>query len=151
MEVNVPISWVQVEMHPQFYDAELLEFCRKNNINVQAWAPLCRGLISEDVFLAELGKKYGKTASQIAIRWIMQHQCIPLPGSKNKQHMLENLNVMDFALSQDEMLLINERAKLGTRERVTNEAGLGFADEFDFSYEQCWPKSIKSNEGDSKK
>ena len=143
MEVTIPISWVQVEMHPQFYDEELLEFCRENNIKVQAWAPLGRGLISNDIFLTELGKKYGKTASQIAIRWIIQHNCIPLPGSKNKQHMLENIDVMDFALSQDEMLAINERAKLGARERVTHEAGVGFTDEFDFSYQQCWPKPIK--------
>lgn len=137
LEVNVPISWVQIEMNPQFYDAELLEFCRNNGINVQAWAPLGRGMISNDAFLTELGKKYNKTASQIALRWIFQNQCVPLPGSKNKQHMLENLNILDFVLSQDEMLSINERAKSGSRERVSSEVGLGFSDEFDFSYEQC--------------
>lgn len=139
LELNVPISWVQVEMHPQFYDAELLEFCAKNKIDVQAWAPLGRGQIRNDAFLIELGKKYGKTASQIALRWIIQHHCIPLPGSKNQEHMVENLDVMDFDLSDDEMASMDERAKLGSRERITLEDGLGFADEFDFSYQQCWP------------
>lgn len=140
LETNIPISWVQVEMHPRFYDAELLEFCRNNHIVVQAWAPLGRGRISEDAFLDEFGKKYQKTASQIAIRWILQHHCIPLPGSKNTQHMKENFEILDFALSHDDMLAIDERAKRGSRERVPKEAGLGFADEFDFSYEECWPK-----------
>lgn len=68
MEVNIPITWVQVEMHPLFYDAELLEFCRKNAIYIQAWAPLGRGQITDDPFLIEIGNKYGKTASQVSIR-----------------------------------------------------------------------------------
>lgn len=41
--------------------------------------------------------------------------------------------------NKEEMASLNERAKSGTRERVTEALGLGFTDEFDFSYEQCWP------------
>lgn len=144
LEVGVPITWVQVEMHPAFYDPELLEFCKKNSITIQAWAPLGRGRLSEDSFLSQLGEKYGKTASQIALRWIIQHGCIPLPNSKNKQHMLQNMDIMDFTLSREEMEAINQRAKVGKRERVTENFGLGFTDEFDFSYEECWPKQSNS-------
>lgn len=140
LETNVKIAWVQVEMHPQFYDPELLKFCQENSIGIQAWAPLGRGRLSEDPVLDRLGKKYNKTAAQIALKWIIQHQCIPLPGSKSPSHMKENINVGDFILSNEEMEEINHRAAKGQRERVTTEAGVGFTDEFDFSYEECWPK-----------
>lgn len=82
----------------------------------------------------------GKQPHKYLLDEIIQHNCIPLPGSKNKQHMLENKDVMDFALSENEMSAINERAKRGKRERITKDFGLGFTDEFDFSYQECWPK-----------
>lgn len=131
---------VQVEMNPYYYDSELLAFCRENQIAVQAWAPLGRGRMHNDSALASLGKKYGKTPSQIALKWIIQHGCIPLPGSKNPNHIQENIALMDFMLSEKEMEEINERARLGKRERVTLDAGVGFTDEFDYTYEECWPK-----------
>ncbi len=139
LEVGVPITWVQIEMHPHFCDFELIDLCRTHSVTVQAWAPLGRGRISHDPLLARIGQKYGKTPSQVAIKWIIQHGCIPLPGSKNETHMRENFNISDFALTEDEMSEIDNRAKGGVRERFTKET-LGLDDEFDFSYEQCWPK-----------
>jgi methylglyoxal/glyoxal reductase len=139
LEVGVAISWVQVEMNPFFYDADLLEFCKEKGIGVQAWAPLARGRLLDDALLLEIGRKYGKTPAQVAIRWILQHGGVPLPASKNPTHIRENQDVHDFALNAEEMSLIDERAKHGKRERVTEEYGLGFTDEFDFSYEECWP------------
>lgn len=139
LRVGIPITWVQIEMHPYFYDPELLECCKEHSVIVQAWAPLGRGRISEDAALARIGKKYGKTPSQVAIRWIIQHGCMPLPGSKNERHIRENMEVTDFMLSMEEMEEIDERARQGKRERFTKET-IGFEDEFDFSYEQCWKK-----------
>lgn len=140
LELKIPITWVQVEMNPFYYDPELLTFCKKNNITVQAWGPLGRGRINDDILLANLGTKYRKTSSQIAIKWIIQNGCIPLPGSKNPKHIKENIDVMDFVLTEEDMKTINERARNGQRERVTLDMGAGFADEFDYSYEECWPK-----------
>lgn len=139
LELDATIAWVQVEMNPLFYDSELTQFCKENSIGIQAWAPLGRGRLSEDPLLKKLGKKYNKTASQIALRWILQHQCIPLPGSKSAEHMKQNRDIGDFVLSNEDMEEINFRAAKGRRERVTEEAGVGFTDEFDFSYEECWP------------
>lgn len=143
LEVNVPISWVQVEMHPFFYDDELIKFCHDHGIGVQAWAPLGRGRLSSDPLLKEIGERYGKTASQVALRWIVQHGCMPIPGSQNNAHIRQNIDSLNFTLSAADMRLINERARNGERERVTTVAGLGFSDEFDFSYEECWPNKIK--------
>jgi diketogulonate reductase-like aldo/keto reductase len=140
LELKIPITWVQVEMNPFYYDPELLTFCKNNNIAIQAWGPLGRGRINDDTLLANLGKKYGKTSSQIAIKWIIQNGCIPLPGSKTPKHIKENIEIKDFVLNEEEMQLINERARNGQRERVTLDMGAGFADEFDYSYEECWPK-----------
>lgn len=139
LEANVPITWVQVEMHPLFCDFELLQFCKENGIGVQAWAPLGRGRISKDEELTRIGKKYGKSASQVAMKWIVQHGSLPLPGSSNQEHILENITINDFSLSADEMAAIDKRAKLGARERYPKEV-IGFDDEFDFSFEECWPK-----------
>jgi diketogulonate reductase-like aldo/keto reductase len=140
LEVGVPITWVQNEMHPHFYDPQLLAFCKAHGIGVQAWAPLGRGRLSRDPFLAETGKKYGKTAAQVAIRWIVQHGCIPLPGSKNPLHIQENSDIWDFELTKEEMEAIDKTASQGERERFKKEV-FGFEDEFDFSYEECWPKN----------
>lgn len=139
LAVGVPITWVQVEMHPHFYDKELLDFCSEHSIVVQAWRPLNLGDMREEEILAKIGKKYEKTACQVALQWIMQHGCLPLPGSQNKEHILENLDVMDFSLSNEEMEKINDRASKGKRFRLTLDHGLDFADEFDFSYNECWP------------
>jgi 2,5-diketo-D-gluconate reductase B len=141
LEVGVPISWVQVEMHPLFYDPELLDFCQAHSIVVQAWGPLGRGRLHDDALLTKIGAKYGKTASQVALRWIFQHGSLPLPGSKNRAHIEQNMDIWNFALSPEEMSEINARAKEGKRERVTADMGVGFTDEFDFTYEECWPQT----------
>lgn len=139
LEVKVPISWVQVEMHPEFYEPELLEFCKKNSIVVQAWRPLNLGRVNQNPLLQKIGKKQNKTPCQIALRWILQLGCLPLPGSQNEKHIQENFDFMDFSLSDEEMLTINKQAENGTRVRITEEDALGISDEFDYTYEECWP------------
>ena len=81
-----------------------------------SWYPLGHGdksLIQESVF-AELGKKYGKTPAQVILRWHVQMGFVVIPGSKNVDHIKDNLNIMDFELTADEMA---EIAKLNKGER----------------------------------
>lgn len=136
LEIGVPITWVQIEMSPFFYDPELIKFCHRHKIAVQAWSPLGRGGSKDDPDLLAIAKKHGKTPSQVALRWIIQHDCIPLPATRNPQHMAENLDVFDFTLSEKEMAAIDIKAKGGERLRIA-------IDEFDFTYDQCWPKVIR--------
>ena len=140
LEVGVPITWVQIEMNPHFYDPDLLDFCNEHSIAIQAWGPLQNGRICKDPLLETIGKKYGKTPSQVAIRWILQHGCVPLSNSKNATHIQEGRDVLDFELSVEEMNTIDNQAKQGKRQRYPKEV-LGFTDEFEFSYEECWPLS----------
>ena len=81
-----------------------------------SWYPFGHGdktLIQEPVF-AELGKKYGKTPAQVILRWHVQMGFVVIPGSKNVDHIKDNLNIMDFELTADEMA---EIAKLDKGER----------------------------------
>lgn len=142
LECGIPITWVQIEMHPLFCDKALLDFCKKHTVAIQAWAPLNRGNLCHDKMLNDIGKKHKKTASQVALRWIVQHECLPLPCSKNPHHIQDNLTIQDFYLSDEDMQQVDKRAFAGTRFRLTEEYGFGFTDEFDFTYDQCWPTDI---------
>jgi methylglyoxal/glyoxal reductase len=98
----------QVEFHPFIYEEqkELLAFCKKHTIVFEAYSPLARGRLNEPL-LAEIGQKYGKSASQVMIRWAIQHGTVPLPRSSNPDHIADNFNVFDFKLSDNDMAVIN--------------------------------------------
>lgn len=141
LEVGVPISWVQVEMNPFFCDFELLKFCKQNAIAMQVWCPLDRGgRVGGDKLLNMIAQHHQKTPQQVALRWIIQHGCIPLPCSRNPEHIRQNMDIDNFTLSAQEMQWIDQRAATGKRRGAT-VGELGFTDEFGFSYEECWPKS----------
>ncbi len=96
---------LQTEVHPYAQEKELKEFLAKENIVIQAWYPLGHGdaaLIEEPVF-TKLAKKYGKTNAQIILRWHVQAGNVVIPGSKNPEHIKANLDLFDFALTEDEM------------------------------------------------
>lgn len=109
-------QFVQVEAHPYFTQKELCKTLDKYNIRLMSWYPLGHGdqsLINEPVF-AKLGKKYGKTPAQVILRWHTQMGFVVIPGSKNVDHIRDNLNIFDFKLTNDEMA---EIAKLDKGER----------------------------------
>lgn len=96
---------LQTEVHPYSQEKELKEFLAKENIYIQAWYPLGHGdagLLNETVF-ADLGKKYGKSAAQVILRWHIQEENIVIPGSKNPEHIKDNFALFDFALTDEEM------------------------------------------------
>ena len=109
-------QFIQVEAHPYFTQTELRKTLDKYGIRLMSWYPLGHGdtaLISEAVF-EELSKKYGKTPAQVILRWHTQMGFAVIPGSKNVDHIRDNLNILDFALTDAEMARI---AKLDRGER----------------------------------
>ena len=122
-------QFIQVEAHPYFTQKDLRVTLDKYGIKLMSWYPLGHGdksLIQEPVF-AELGKKYGKTPAQVILRWHIQMGFVVIPGSKNVEHIRDNLNIMDFELTADEMAQI---AKLDKGERYyhrTDEQLVQFA------------------------
>ena len=99
---------LQTELHPYNQEPKLKEFLRENGIIPQAWYPLGHGdkaLLQEPVF-GELGRKYGKSAAQIILRWHIQSGNIVIPGSKNPEHIQSNFDLFDFTLTDEEMAKI---------------------------------------------
>ena len=128
-EWEIVPQFIQVEAHPYFTQKELRVTLDKYGIKLMSWYPLGHGdksLINEPVF-AELGRKYGKTSAQIILRWHTQMGFAVIPGSKNVNHIKDNLNILDFTLTDEEMA---EIAKLDKGERYyhrTDAQLAGFA------------------------
>ena len=98
----------QVEIHPYHQQDDLLQWMRKYAIVPEAWAPLSEGrdgLFSDPVLLA-IAQKYGKSLHQVVLRWHIQRGIALFPMSRNPQHMADNLDVFDFALTDEDMAAI---------------------------------------------
>lgn len=109
-------QFIRVEAHPYFTQGELRKTLDKYGIKLMSWYPLGHGdksLINEPIF-AELGKKYGKSPAQIILRWHTQMGFAVIPGSKNVDHIKDNLDILNFKLTDEDMA---EIAKLDKGER----------------------------------
>ena len=93
----------QIEFHPYLVQSDLLEFCRQNRIQVEAWSPIMKGRIGEVALLGELAKKYGKSPAQIVLKWDLQHEVVTIPKTVRKARLVENADLFDFTLSADDM------------------------------------------------
>lgn len=110
---------IQVEAHPYYTQDELRKTLDKYDIKLMSWYPIGHGdkkLIEENIF-KELGEKYNKTPVQIILRWHIQMGFIVIPGSKNVEHIKDNLDILDFELTKDEM---NEISKINKNVRYYN-------------------------------
>jgi diketogulonate reductase-like aldo/keto reductase len=100
---------LQAEYHAHLDQAKLTEACRKRGLIFTAYCPLGRGRLLRDPVLADIAARKGRPLAQIALRWLVQQgNIIPIPRSSNAARMAENLDVFDFALSDDEMQQIAE-------------------------------------------
>ena len=110
-------QFIQVEAHPYFTQKEQLRKTLDHyGIRLMSWYPLGHGdksLMEEPVFIS-LGKKYGKSPAQVILRWHTQMGFAVIPGSKNIDHIRDNLDIFDFTLTEGEMA---EIAKLDTGKR----------------------------------
>ena len=97
----------QVEFHPFLYQEELLRFCRNSKIQLEAYSPLTRAKRLNHPNIIEMAKKYGKTPSQVLIRWSLQHDLVVIPKSIHEARIKENSQVFDFHLEPDDMKLLN--------------------------------------------
>ena len=108
----------QIETHPYFINKDLRERCLKNDIKIEAWAPIGHNMLDLDKenVLVELGKKYNKSVYQIVLRWHIQKGVIIIPKSVRIEKMKENFEIFDFNLTDEEM---NQIDKLdGTKKRI---------------------------------
>lgn len=98
----------QVELHVYLQQPELVQYCADNGIVVEAYSPLAHGNMLDNPVLVDIGKKYGKTAAQVMIRWCIDLGTTPLPRSTKPERIKENLNVFDFKLDEEDLAKIKQ-------------------------------------------
>ncbi|MFC4386378.1 aldo/keto reductase [Gracilibacillus marinus] len=113
----------QVEFHPHLQQESLHEFCKKHQIQLEAWSPLKQGKILADPTLTKIAEKHGKSTAQVILRWDLQKEVVTIPKSVKQHRILDNSNIFDFELSEEDMQLIKE---MNREERVGPDP-----DEFD--------------------
>ncbi len=110
---------LQAEAHPYYPQTALKEYLAPHGVRLMAWYPLGHGdkaLVNEAVF-TRLAAKYHKTNAQIILRWHIQSGNVVIPGSKDPAHIADNLNIFDFALTDEE---VKEIAKTDKNTRYYN-------------------------------
>jgi diketogulonate reductase-like aldo/keto reductase len=100
---NIPPAANQVKFSPFGFDQELLDFCNQHGIVIEAYSPLTRGARLQDNRLRTIAQKYQKSPTQILIRWALQKGTVVLPKSQNREHIKENAQVFDFAITAQDM------------------------------------------------
>jgi diketogulonate reductase-like aldo/keto reductase len=93
----------QVEFSPYLYQKDLLEFCRKSKIQLEAYSPLTKGHKLNDPKLVTLASKYSESPAQILIGWVLQHEMVVIPKSSKRERITENAGVFDFTISPEDM------------------------------------------------
>jgi len=96
----------QLRLCPGVVQKDVVEYCRANNILCEAYSPFGTGAIFQVPEMKALAEKYGKSVGQICLRWSMQMGWLPLPKSANENRMRENLDIFDFALSDEDVAYI---------------------------------------------
>lgn len=112
----------QVEMHPFFVQAAAIDNMKSYGIAPQAWGPLAEGKhgIFTDPVLVEIGKKYGKSAAQVVLKWNAQRGVSIIPKSVHEERMKQNIDIWDFELTEDEMAAVATK-DLGHSEIVNHD------------------------------
>lgn len=105
---NIPLSNNQIKIHPYHYPKEMIDFLKKKEIVVTAYSPLDTGEIVDDDLLSEIGKKYGKSASQVSLRWLREKGLIIIPKASTKDHLIENLDIFEWELSKEDSERISQ-------------------------------------------
>lgn len=111
----------QIEVHPGWPQTEAIRYCQRNDILVEAWAPLGEAAALSNPILAKIAAKYDHTPAQVCLRWEIQQGILPLPKSVHKERMAENTKLFDFELTEDEMDIIGALRNLGGQCKVPDQ------------------------------
>lgn len=106
----------QFEFHPELVQPELLQFCKANQIQPEAWRPIMKGRVNELPLLQELSEKYQKSPVQIVLRWDIQKGVVTIPKSVTPERIIHNADIFDFELTAEDVASIDaldQNARLG--------------------------------------
>lgn len=106
-----PLVTNQVEYHPFLDQRAILAACRRHGMSVTAYCPLARGRVAKNATIGEVARRHGRSAAQIALRWLIQQDgVIAIPKTATPARLSENLGALDFVLDDDEMDAIGRLA-----------------------------------------
>jgi 2,5-diketo-D-gluconate reductase B len=98
----------QVEYHPYLSQRAVLEAVRRHGMMLTAYAPVAKGRAVDDRTLATIGARYGKSAAQISLRWLMEQDGVAaIPKASSRAHLAANLDIFDFALAPEDRAAID--------------------------------------------
>ncbi|KAI0737582.1 Aldo/keto reductase [Daedaleopsis nitida] len=103
----------QLELHPFCQQKDIVQYCAKHGIIVEAYTPLIRGGWNDTI--VDIGKKYNKDPAQVLVRWSLQRGFVPLPKSAHPARVVSNAHVYDFEITAEDMAAIDalDRGKDG--------------------------------------
>lgn len=109
LEIDDQLIMNQVEYHPYLNQDILMSAMKRSGMGLTAYSPIAQGKVLDDPLLKELGKIHGKSAVQIALRWLIQQEgVVAIPRTSKPERLADNLDVFDFTLSADEMAGIKQ-------------------------------------------
>lgn len=108
---DAPIATDQVEYHPYLSLKTLKAKADALGVSITAWSPLAQGKVAQEPLLVDIGRAHGKTPGQVTLRWIIQQGIIAIPRTSNPKRIEENFDILDFELSEAEMIQIHGLAR----------------------------------------
>ncbi len=108
----------QCETHVFYQQRKMLEYLKPYDVAFEAWSPLAEGRhgIFKNPILCGIGEQYGKTAAQIALKFLIQNDVVIIPKTTHQERMTENIDLFDFELTDDDLRAIR---RLDTGRNVT--------------------------------
>lgn len=112
---SAPVLTDQVMYHPYWDQTDLVDHCQIHDLVLTAYSPLAQGGVLDDGVLVEIGERYGKSAAQVALRWLVQHDNVAvIPKATSREHLEANRAIFDFELTTAEMRAVHQPSKLRT-------------------------------------
>jgi 2,5-diketo-D-gluconate reductase B len=112
---TAPLVTNQIEWHPFLDPSKVVAACRRAGLSVTAYSPLARGRAAGNPTLQEIGRRHGKSAGQVSLRFLLQEGAIVIPRTAHRERLKENMEIFDFALDAGEMAQIRLLGRRGGR------------------------------------
>lgn len=119
---QAPIVTNQIEVHPYLDQGVVAAAARAAGVAVTAYYPMAKGAAPRDPVLQQIGTKYGKSAAQVSLRWLIQQGYVALSKTATPARVAENFAIFDFVLSEHDMAAIGRLARPDGR--LVSPAGL---------------------------
>ena len=113
---DIPLATNQFEYHPYLNQASLVTATRQAGMAVTAYCAMAVGRVFSEPVLQRIAKRYGKSVSQIVLRWVVQQKdVVALSRTEREERIRENINIFDFSLEESDMNAIFRLAQQGSR------------------------------------